>query len=140
MATFVLVHGSWHGDWCWRLVTPLLRAAGHAVYTPTLTGLGERAHLAHSGVTLETHIEQSTSEHPGSSALLVTEILERDHPYLGYRGPAWPNPLVHQRGVEPARLRAVLRRSPPHLRQQRGIRLRRSQAATLGQSTPIHAT
>jgi pimeloyl-ACP methyl ester carboxylesterase len=57
MATFVLVHGSWHGGWCWRLVTPLLRAAGHDVYTPTLTGLGERAHLVNSGVTLETHIE-----------------------------------------------------------------------------------
>src|SRR5688572_718991 len=57
MATFILVHGSWHGGWCWRLVTPLLRAAGHDVYTPTLTGLGERAHLVNSGVTLETHIE-----------------------------------------------------------------------------------
>jgi pimeloyl-ACP methyl ester carboxylesterase len=57
MATFVLVHGSWHGGWCWRLVAPLLRAAGHDVYTPTLTGLGEWVHLLNNGVTLETHIQ-----------------------------------------------------------------------------------
>jgi pimeloyl-ACP methyl ester carboxylesterase len=57
MATFVLVHGCWHGGWCWRFVTPLLRAAGHDVYTPTLTGLGERAHLLHDRVTLATHLQ-----------------------------------------------------------------------------------
>ena len=54
--TFVLVHGAWHGGWCWKRVLPLLRAAGHDVYTPTLTGLGERAHLATPDVDLETHI------------------------------------------------------------------------------------
>jgi pimeloyl-ACP methyl ester carboxylesterase len=57
MATFVLVHGAWHGGWCWRKVTPLLCAAGHEVYTPTLTGLGERAHLARAEVDLDTHIQ-----------------------------------------------------------------------------------
>ena len=46
MAVFLLVHGGFHGGWCWRRVAPHLRAAGHDVYTPTLTGLGERAHLA----------------------------------------------------------------------------------------------
>ncbi len=56
MATFVLVHGAMHGGWCWRRVAPLLRAAGHEVYTPTLTGLGERVHLAHPDIDLETHI------------------------------------------------------------------------------------
>lgn len=45
MATFVLVHGGWHGGWCWRDVAPTLRAAGHDVHAPTLTGLGARAHL-----------------------------------------------------------------------------------------------
>jgi pimeloyl-ACP methyl ester carboxylesterase len=55
MATFVLVHGAWHGGWCWKKVTPLLRAAGHEVYTPTLTGLGERAHLLSREVDLDTH-------------------------------------------------------------------------------------
>src|SRR5262249_7376190 len=44
--TFVLVHPAWFGGWCWKKVTPLLRARGYDVYTPTLTGLGERAHLA----------------------------------------------------------------------------------------------
>jgi pimeloyl-ACP methyl ester carboxylesterase len=57
MATFVLVHGAWHGGWCWKKVTPLLRAAGHEVYTPTLTGLGERVHLASPNVDLTTHIQ-----------------------------------------------------------------------------------
>jgi pimeloyl-ACP methyl ester carboxylesterase len=61
MATFVLVHGAWHGGWCWKKVTPLLRAAGHEVYTPTLTGLGERAHLATPAVDLDTHIQDVTA-------------------------------------------------------------------------------
>jgi pimeloyl-ACP methyl ester carboxylesterase len=56
MATFMLVHGGWHGAWCWKKVTPLLRASGHEVFTPTLTGLGERSHLAHPLIGLETHI------------------------------------------------------------------------------------
>jgi len=56
MTTFVLVHGAWHGGWCWQRVTSPLRAAGHIVYTPTLTGLGERAHLLAPTIDLETHI------------------------------------------------------------------------------------
>lgn len=56
MATYLLVHGAWHGGWCWRRVSDLLRREGHDVYTPTLTGLGERAHLAGPDVDLETHI------------------------------------------------------------------------------------
>ncbi len=56
MATFVLVHPAWFGSWCWRDVVPLLRAAGHDVYTPTLTGLGERAHLVSPEITLSTHV------------------------------------------------------------------------------------
>jgi len=56
MATYVLVHGAWHGGWCWQRVTPLLRAAGHEAVTPTLTGLGERAHLANPAIDLNTHI------------------------------------------------------------------------------------
>jgi pimeloyl-ACP methyl ester carboxylesterase len=57
MATFVLVHGAFGGGWCWRWLTPALRAAGYEVVTPTLTGLGERSHLATPDVALETHIE-----------------------------------------------------------------------------------
>ncbi len=54
--TFVLVHGAWHGGWCYRDVAKTLRAAGHTVFTPTLTGLGERSHLNSESITLETHI------------------------------------------------------------------------------------
>ena len=54
--TIVLVHGAWHGGWCWTRVSPLLRAAGHTVFTPTLTGLGERSHLLTRDVDLDTHI------------------------------------------------------------------------------------
>jgi pimeloyl-ACP methyl ester carboxylesterase len=57
MATYVLMHAPWHGAWCWKKVAPLLRAAGHEVFTPTLTGLGERDHLAHPLVGLETHVQ-----------------------------------------------------------------------------------
>jgi pimeloyl-ACP methyl ester carboxylesterase len=57
MATYVLVHGAWHGGWCWKKVAPLLRHAGHEVFTPTLTGLGERAHLLTPEVDLTTHVQ-----------------------------------------------------------------------------------
>jgi pimeloyl-ACP methyl ester carboxylesterase len=56
MATYVLVHGAAHGGWCWSRLAPRLRAAGHEVFTPTLTGLGERAHLLSPGIDLDTHI------------------------------------------------------------------------------------
>jgi pimeloyl-ACP methyl ester carboxylesterase len=54
--TFVLVHGAWHGGWCWRRVSDLLEKKGHKVFTPTLTGLGERSHLLDAKVNLDTHI------------------------------------------------------------------------------------
>jgi pimeloyl-ACP methyl ester carboxylesterase len=56
MATFVLVHGGGHGGWCYQRVARLLREHGHDVYTPTLTGLGERSHLLDPGIDLDTHI------------------------------------------------------------------------------------
>jgi pimeloyl-ACP methyl ester carboxylesterase len=57
MATFVLVHGAWHGSWCWKRVRQSLRTGGHDVFTPTLTGVGERCHLLSPEVNLETHID-----------------------------------------------------------------------------------
>jgi pimeloyl-ACP methyl ester carboxylesterase len=57
VATFVLVHGTSVSGWCWKFVTPLLWQAGQVVYAPTMTGLGERAHLAAPAVDLDTHIE-----------------------------------------------------------------------------------
>ena len=61
MAIFVLVHGAWHGGWCWKKLAPLLREAGASVYAPTLTGLGERTHLANilapAQLDLDLHIQ-----------------------------------------------------------------------------------
>jgi pimeloyl-ACP methyl ester carboxylesterase len=76
MATFLLVHGGWAGGWQWREVASLLRAAGHDVFTPTLTGLGERVHLASLDVGLDTHIQD---------ILMVLEYEElRDVILVGY--------------------------------------------------------
>lgn len=69
MKTFVLVHGAWHGGWCWRHVADRLRAAGHAVFTPTCTGLGERAHLLDARVGLGTFVQDIC-------AVIETEELE----------------------------------------------------------------
>src|SRR6516165_6161272 len=56
MATYVLVHGGGHGGWCYQRVARRLRTNGHDVYTPTLTGLGERSHLLSPDIDLDTHI------------------------------------------------------------------------------------
>ena len=56
MATFVLVHGGGHGGWCYQRVARILRGSGHEVYAPTLTGLGERAHLLSKDVDLDLHV------------------------------------------------------------------------------------
>ncbi|AUX46634.1 esterase [Sorangium cellulosum] len=54
--TFVLVHGAWHGAWCYKRVAAPLRARGHEVHAPTLTGLAERSHLLDGAVNVSTHI------------------------------------------------------------------------------------
>jgi pimeloyl-ACP methyl ester carboxylesterase len=56
MKTFVLLHGAWHGAWCWRDVAGALREAGHRVFTPTQTGSGERAHLLSHDITLDRYV------------------------------------------------------------------------------------
>lgn len=56
MADFVLVHGAWHGAWCWKRVLPALWAAGHRAYAVTLSGVGERAHQLSRTITLDTHV------------------------------------------------------------------------------------
>lgn len=57
MTDFVLVHGGWHGGWCWRDLAALLRARGHRVYAPSLTGLAERRHLIDAVTGPDTHVE-----------------------------------------------------------------------------------
>jgi pimeloyl-ACP methyl ester carboxylesterase len=64
---FVLVHGAWHGGWCWERVAALLRQEGHRVFTPTLTGLAERSHLMSHDITLHTHIHD------------VVDVFQQEH-------------------------------------------------------------
>ena len=56
MTTFVVVHGAWSAGWAWKKMHPLMGALGHTLVTPTYTGIGERSHLAHAGIDLNTHI------------------------------------------------------------------------------------
>ena len=60
--TFVLVHGSWHGGWCWRRVADRLTAKGHYVVVPTLSGVGERSHLPPGPIDLSTQIDDVVGE------------------------------------------------------------------------------
>jgi pimeloyl-ACP methyl ester carboxylesterase len=55
--TFLVCHGAWSAGWAWKKMHPLMQAAGHRLFTPSYTGLGERAHLANPSIDLETHIE-----------------------------------------------------------------------------------
>lgn len=80
MATFVLVHGAWHGGWCWQRLTPLLGAAGHEIYTPTLTGLGERAHLLSPAIDLDTHTQDVVGVLEGEA---LREVILVGHSYGG---------------------------------------------------------
>lgn len=70
MTDFVLVHGAWHGAWCWRKILPTLWAKGHRAFAVTLTGVGEREHLMSSNIRLATHIEDV-------AAVIETEELTR---------------------------------------------------------------
>ena len=79
-ATFVLVHGAWHGGWCWKKISALLDAEGHQVYTPTLTGLGERSHLLAKEIDLEMHIQDIVSMLEYED---LTEVILVGHSYGG---------------------------------------------------------
>jgi pimeloyl-ACP methyl ester carboxylesterase len=80
MADFVLVHGAWHGAWCWRKLLPLLWSSGHRAFAVDLTGLGARQHLRQPDIGLSTHVEDVV-------AILEAEELERavlvGHSYAG---------------------------------------------------------
>lgn len=85
MANFVLVHGAWHGGWCWQRVSSALQQLGHRVYTPTLTGLGERSHLLSPAVNLETHIQDVLGV---IFAEELDEVVLAVHSYAGMVGTA----------------------------------------------------
>ncbi len=72
--TFVLVHGAWHGGWCWSRVADILRARGHRVTTPTQTGLGERGHLLTSEVTMGTFVDDVANENGRPFFLFDTTV------------------------------------------------------------------
>jgi pimeloyl-ACP methyl ester carboxylesterase len=57
LAIFLVAHGGWGGGWAWKKMRPLMAARRHEIFTPTYTGLGERSHLAHRDIDLETHIQ-----------------------------------------------------------------------------------
>ena len=78
MSTYVLIHGAWHGGWCWGRVAPLLRAQGHDVHTPTLAGMAEHAHLASKQITLDTHVEDVVSY---LEAWELTDVVLVGHSY-----------------------------------------------------------
>jgi pimeloyl-ACP methyl ester carboxylesterase len=95
MGTFLLVHGAWEAGWVWREVAAHLREAGHEVYCPTLTGLGERSHLLSPTVDLETHIadilgvirwerlNNVTLVGHSYGGMVVTGVADRAHDKIG---------------------------------------------------------
>src|SRR5262245_13872909 len=78
--TWVLVHGAWHGGWCWQRIVPQLTAAGHRVLTPTLTGLGDEAHRLSKAVDLDTHISDVVGLMTGQD---LRDVVLVGHSYAG---------------------------------------------------------
>jgi pimeloyl-ACP methyl ester carboxylesterase len=85
MANFLLVHGAWHGAWCWQRVLPALIRSGHRAHAVTLTGLGERAHLLQPGIDLETHILDVMA---AMDAEELNDVVLVVHSYAGMLGTA----------------------------------------------------
>ena len=117
MATYVLVHGAWHGGWCWARVARLLRDAGHEVFTPTLTGLGERVHLARPEIDLAHHVQDVVAVLEAEELRSVTLV---GHSYGGMvvtgvaaRAGARLTHLVYLDAFVPAPGQALLDLIPP---------------------------
>jgi pimeloyl-ACP methyl ester carboxylesterase len=85
MANFVLVHGSWHGAWCWQRVGDALSAAGHRVFAVNLTGVGERAHLLTPDLTLQTHVTDVLATLEANE---LRDVVLAVHSYAGMIGTA----------------------------------------------------
>jgi pimeloyl-ACP methyl ester carboxylesterase len=135
MTDIVLVHGAWHGSWCWRRVLPLLWLAGHRVVPVTLSGLGERAHELSPDITLDTHVEDvvtamraeecSRAVLVGHSygGMVITGAADRLGDEVGR--------LVYVDGVVPLPGEAWSTRNPPSVQAER-----RSAIATHGHLPP----
>ena len=85
MSHFLLVHGAWHGAWCWQRVLPGLIQAGHRAHAVTLTGVGERSHLLHPDIDLETHIKDVMAVMDAEELVDVVLVV---HSYAGMLGTA----------------------------------------------------
>ncbi|MFJ8477000.1 alpha/beta fold hydrolase [Kitasatospora sp. NPDC094011] len=80
MSTFLLVHGAWHNGRCWERVVPLLEAAGHRVFAPSLTGFGDKAHLLGPEVGLDTHVDDVVGLITGED---LSDVVLVGHSYAG---------------------------------------------------------
>jgi pimeloyl-ACP methyl ester carboxylesterase len=78
---FVLVHGAWHGGWCWRRVSDLLERGGHKVFAPTMTGLGERSHLLDGKINVSTHVTDIVNVMKWEN---LTNVVLVGHSYGGF--------------------------------------------------------
>ena len=116
MAAFVLVHGAWHGGWCWWKTAPLLRDAGHLVHTPSLTGLGDREHLARlippAVLNIDLHVQDIVQLLDSAD---LSDVVLVGHAYAGMviTGVAELRPeriaaLVYVNGVAPANGEAMI--------------------------------
>jgi len=118
--TYVLVHGAWHGGWCWRKVRAKLKASGADVHTPTLTGLGERAHLASREIGLDTHVADVVAVLESED---LSDVVLVGHSYGGIvvsaaadRAAARVARLVYLDAVVPRDGECLYDRAPPHLK------------------------
>ncbi|MCW8119565.1 MULTISPECIES: alpha/beta fold hydrolase [Streptomyces] len=80
MSTFLLIHGAWHSGRCWERVVPLLEAAGHRVFAPSLTGYGDKAHLLGPEVGLDTHVDDVVGLIAGEN---LSDVVLVGHSYAG---------------------------------------------------------
>src|ERR1051325_5380741 len=122
MATIVIVHGAFGGGWEWSAVAALLRARGHEVFTPTLTGFGERVHLATPETRLETHIQdilnvlryedlhQVVLTGQSYGGMVITGVADR--------APERVTHLVYLNALVPQNGESVFDLSPPAFRQR----------------------
>ncbi len=93
MANFVLVHGAWHGAWCWQHVVRELVLQGHHAHPVTLTGVGERKHLMSPLITLETHISDVAN---AIEAEEMDDMVLAVHSYSGMLGTAIADRIPHR--------------------------------------------
>jgi pimeloyl-ACP methyl ester carboxylesterase len=113
MATFLLVHGGGHGGWCYNKLSPLLRAEGHFVLSPSLTGCGDRKHLVTPNTNLDTHIEDIANLMQYDD---LTEIILVGHSYGGMV-------ITGVSGRVPDRIRELVYLDAAHPQQGQSLRM-----------------